>query len=135
MIIEVKNEDIFLPKYGGNKKLPDSEQIKVHHRFLLPGERHKYIYAKPVKVNKLEGTVDSLVDTVQDEEGITRAIVTKIENLIIKCGKKSIKVDTAEMMYSTSGVPKGLVAEIEVNMLLASPEVDTDFLSEPSPST
>ena len=135
MIIEVKNSDIYIPKYGGNKKLPEGEQIKVHHRFLLPGERHKYIYAKPVKINKLKGTVDSVVETVQDEEGITRAIVTKIENLNIKPGKEIIKVDTVEKMYSTSGVPKELVSEIEVNMLLSSPEVDNDFLSEPSPST
>lgn len=132
MIIEVKNSDIFIPKYGGNDKLPEGEQVKVHHRFLLPGERKKYIYTQPVKVDKLKGEVDSKVEVVQDEEGITRAIVTKIENLNIKCGKKTVKVDSVEKMYSTSGVPKSMVAEIEVNMLLSSPEVDADFLSAPS---
>ena len=133
MIIEVKNSDIYIPKYGGNDKLPEGEQIKVHHRFLLPGERHKYIYTEPVKINKLKGTVNSDVEVVQKEMEITKVIVTKIENLNIKSGKTTIKVDTIEKMYSTSGVPKQLVAEIEVNMLLSSPEVDTDFLSEPSP--
>ena len=132
MIIEVKNNDIFIPKYGGNDKLPEGEQIKVHHRFLLPGERKKYIYSQPVKVDKLKGEVDSNVEVVQDEEGIARAIVTSIDNLNIKCGKKSVKVDTIEKMYATSGVPKELVSEIEVRMLLSSPEVDADFLSEPS---
>lgn len=135
MIIEVKNKDVYIPSYSGNRELPDSEQIKVNHRFLLPGERQKYVYTKDVKVNKLEGTVDSNVEAIQDMKGITKAIVTDIENLNIKCDKKTIKVDTIEKMYITSGVPQKLVAEIEINMLLASPEVDDDFLEEPSAST
>ena len=131
MIIEVKNKDIFIPTYGGNDKLPDGEQIKVHHRFLLPGERKKYVYTRPVKVDKLKGVVDSNVEAVQDEEGITRAIVTGIDNLNIKCGDTTVKVDTVEKLYGTSGVPKYLLSEIEVNMLLASPEIDASFLEKP----
>lgn len=131
MIIEVKNKDIFIPKYGGNDKQPDGEQIKVHHRFLLPGERKKYIYTKPILVDKLKGTVDTHVEAVQDEEGICRAIITGIDNLEIKCGDEIIKVDTVEKMYDTSGVPSAMVAEIEVNMLLVSPVVDTEFLKKP----
>ena len=131
MIIEVKNKDIYIPKYGGNDKKPDGEQIKVHHRFLLPGERKKYIYTTPLKIDKAKGTVDSNVEAIQDEEGITRAIVTGIDNLEIKCGDKSIKVDTVEKLYSTSGVPDGLLREIEINMLLSSPEVKEDFLEKP----
>jgi len=131
MIIEVKNKDIFIPSYGGNDKQPDGEQIKVHHRFLLPGERKKYIYTKPLLVDKLKGTVDGKVEAVQDEEGIARAIITCIDNLEIKCGDKTVKVDTVDKMYKTSGVPKGLVSEIEVNMLLSDPEVDASFLEKP----
>ncbi len=135
MIIEVKNEDIYTPDYGDNKKLPEVEQVKVHHRFLLPGERHKYIYTKEIMVDKIKGTVDSNVEAISDMEGIARAIITKIENLDIKCGKKTIKVDTVEKMYSTSGVPHLLIADIEAGMFLASPVVDADFLSRPSLST
>jgi hypothetical protein len=131
MIIEVKNKDIFIPVYGGNDKQPEGEQIKVHHRFLLPGERKKYIYTRPVKVDKLKGVVDSNVEAVQDEEGIARAIITSIENLEIKCGDDIVKVDTVEKMYDTLGVPKYLVSEIEVNMLLVSPVVDAEFLKKP----
>jgi hypothetical protein len=131
MIIEVKNKDIFIPVYGGNDKQPEGEQIKVHHRFLLPGERKKYIYTRPVKVDKLKGKVDSNVEAVQDEEGIARAIITSIENLEIKCGDDIVKVDTVEKMYNTLGVPKYLVSEIEVNMLLVSPVVDAEFIKKP----
>ncbi len=132
MIIEVKNEDVYIPDFGNNKNLPEAEQIKVHHRFLFPGERHKYIYTKALMVDKIKGTVDSNVEAVSDMEGIAKAIIIKIENLNIKTGKKTTKVDTVEMMYSTSGVPHMLVANIEIGMFLASPEVDADFLSKPS---
>lgn len=131
MIIEVKNKDTFVPTYGGNDKLPEGEQIKVHHRFLLPGERKKYVYTRPVKVDKLKGKVDSNVEAVQDEEGICRAIITSIDNLDIKCADKTVKVDTVKKMYDTSGVPSALVAEIEVNMLIVSPVVDAEFLKKP----
>jgi len=132
MIIEVKNEDIYIPDYENNTGLPEADQIKVHHRFLLPGERHKYIYTKGLMVDKIKGTVDGNVESVTDMEGITKAIVTKIENLNIKSGKKTIKVDTVEKMYTTSGVPPVLVAKIEAGMFLASPVVDADFLEKPS---
>jgi len=132
MIFEVKNKDTYIPEFGGNKEKPADEQIRVNHRFLLPGERKKYIYTRPVKVDKLKGEVDSKVEIIQDEEGITRAIVTSIENLEIRCGKETVKVDTAAKMYSTSGVPSGLVREIELNMFIASPEVDEPFLGQPS---
>lgn len=135
MIIEVKNNDIYIPDYGDNLTLPEADQIKIHHRFLLPGERHKYIYTRDVKVDKIKGTVDGNVEAVSDMEGIARAIITKIENLSIKSGSKTIKVDTVDRLYNTSGVPHMLVINIETHMFLASPEVDTDFLAEPSPST
>jgi hypothetical protein len=131
LIIEVKNKDTFIPAYGGNDKLPAEEQIKVHHRFLLPGERKRYVYTRPVKVDRLNGKVDSNVEAVQDEQGIAKAIITGIDNLEIKCGDKIVKVDTVDKMYNTSGVPKLLVAEIEVKMLLVSPVVDADFLEKP----
>ena len=127
MIIEVKNEDVFIPTFGGNDKLPDGEQIKVKHRFLLPGERKKYIYTKPMQIDKISGKLDSSVEYVQDEEGITKAIVTGLENFKIKVGKKEVEIKTALDMYNNN-VPTSLVREIEVNMLLASPEVDKDFL-------
>jgi len=127
MVIEVKNEDVFYPTYGGNDKLPDSEKIKVKHRFLLPGERKKYIYTKPMQIDKISGKLDSSVEYVQDEEGITKAIVTGFENFKIKVGKKEVEIKTALDMYNNN-VPTSLVREIEVNMLLASPEVDKDFL-------
>ena len=131
MIIEVNNKGIYIPDFGNNKTLPEAEQIKVHHRYLLPGERQKFIYTEPLMVDKLKGEVDSKVKAVQDMTGIAKTIITKIEGFSIKSGGKNVKIDSVDKLYNTSGVPYSLVSDIEVGMFLASPEVDTDFLSKP----
>lgn len=128
MIIEVKNSDVYIPSYRGNDKLAEEQQIKVHHRFLLPGERDKYIYTEDPIVDKANGKIDFKVKAVQNMKGITQAIITKIENLDIKSDGKVVKIDTVDKLYNTSGVPDGLIKDIEVHMFLASPEVDDAFL-------
>ena len=128
MIIEVKNQDVYIPHYKGNDKLPADQQIKVNHRFLLPGERDTYIYTEDPIVDKATGKVNFKVKAVQNMKGITQAIITSIENLEIKADGKIVKVDTVDKLYNTSGIPDGLIKDIEVHMFLASPEVDVDFL-------
>ena len=130
MIIEVDNERVFIPKWGGNREQDGAEQIKVTHRFLKAGERKKYIYTKPLKLSMETGTVSSDIEYIQDEQGICKALITKIENLEVKDKKSgaAVKIDSAAALYNTPGVPQGLVAEIETYMFSASPEVDTDFL-------
>lgn len=135
MIIEVKNKGVYIPDFGDNKTLPEAEQIKVHHRYLLPGERQNFIYTEPLMVDKLKGEVDSKVKAVQDMTGIAKTIITKIEGFSVKAGSKTVKVDSVDKLYNTSGVPYALVSDIEIGMFLASPEVDVDFLSKPSAST
>lgn len=135
MIIEVKNEDTYVPKYGGNRDLPEEEQMKVHHRYLVPGERKKYLYTQPIRLDMATGEVDGKVEYIQDERGIAEAVITKIENLSVRSGGKDKKITTGSQLYTTSGVPQALVTEIESYLLTASPEVDADFLSKPSPST
>ena len=132
MIIEVNNTGLYVPDFGNNKTLPESEQIKVHHRYLFPGERQKFIYTEPLMVDKLKGEVDSKVKAVQDMTGIAKTIITKIEGYSIKSGGKTVKIDSVDKLYNTSGVSYALVSDIEIGMFLATPEVDQDFLSKPS---
>lgn len=130
MIIEVDNERTYIPRWNENRESEDGEQIKVTHRFLKAGERKKYIYTKPLKLSMDTGTVSGDVEYVQDEQGICKALITKIENLQVKDKKSGavVKVESATALYNTPGVPQGLVSEIESYMLTASPEVDGDFL-------
>jgi len=130
LIIEVKKEDTYIPRWKGNRELPEDEQIKVHHRYLMPGERKKYLYTKPLVLDMGTGEVDTHVEYVQDERGIVETLITKIENLSIKSGSKEQKITTGKALY-TSGVPHMLVTELEQYMLTVSPEVDADFLGQP----
>jgi hypothetical protein len=120
MRIEVVKEKTFEPTYGGNLELPASERVRVFHRFLTPAERNKFIYTKPIKIGAGQ---DGSMEFVQDEEGIARAIITKIENLEILIGDKPMKIATAKALYETEGVPPDLVREIELYCFTASPEV------------
>jgi len=127
VIIEVKKEDTYVPRWNGNDQLPEEEQIKVHHRYLMPGERKKYLYTKPIVLDMKTGEVDQRVEYVQDERGIVETLITKIDNLSIKNEGKEQKVTSGKDLY-TMGVPHMLVTEIEQYMIGVSPEVDTDFL-------
>lgn len=120
MRIEVAKEKSFEPSYGGNLDLPVSERIRVFHRFLTGAERNKFIYTKPIRIGSMS---DGSMEFVQDEEGITRAIINRIENLEIVIDKKAVKITTAKALYETEGVPSGLVREIEMYCFTASPEV------------
>ena len=128
MIIEVDNEREYIPAWNNNRQ--GDEPIKITHRFLKAGERKKFIYTKPIRLNVGEGTVSDEVDYIQDQEGIAKALITKIENLKVKDKKsdKVIEVKDINTFYQTSGIPQALVSEIENYILTASPEVDTDFL-------
>ena len=131
MIIEVKNEDTFIPTWNGNDKLSESEQIKVVYRFLLPGEKKKFIHTGPVVLDRETGKLDSKIEFIQDTEGIARAVVKKIENLSISSGGKEKKITSIDALYAEA-IPGGLVTEIEMYLLNnASPEIDEAFLAKP----
>ena len=135
MEIAVKREEVFIPAWNGNRDVGENEQIRVHHRFLTPSERKKYIYTKPIIIDTQTGTIDSRVEYVTDEQGMVRALVDRIENLKLRYGDEVVEVKTGEELYAQPGVPQLLMAEIEGYIINASPEVDASFLFERSAST
>jgi hypothetical protein len=82
-------------------------------------------------LDRKTGALKEDVKYKQDLSGLTKAIVTSIENYEIKCGDEIIKIDTVEKLYNTVGVSPVLIAQIEGAMLNSSPEVDADFLAKP----
>ena len=112
---------------------PEAEQIKINHRFLKASERKKYFYEEPMTMDRMQGTIDGKVKIIPDLEGVARAVTTGIENLTITKGKKEIKIETIDALYD-SEIDHNLIDEIEIYFITgASPAVDNDFLSEPSP--
>jgi len=129
MILEIKNENTFVPEWNGNSKLPEAEQIKITYRFLLPGERKKYIRTGPIVLDRATGELDSKVEFIQDAEGIAKSVIKKIEGLSVKTNGKEKNISTVAMLYAEA-LPSALVQEIELHLLSnASPEIDEDFLA------
>jgi hypothetical protein len=124
MVIDVRNEAVFIPEWHGNRELPESEQIQVVHRFLTPGEKQKYYYTEPIELSGEKPKTHY----VQNLPGHVRAVVIKIEGLTLNIDGKEKKVTTGNDLYSVAGVPYVLVAEIERYMMNVEPEVDTSFL-------
>jgi hypothetical protein len=133
MIIEVKDRETFVPQWNGNRDKDPDDQIRVHYRYLNAGERERYVYLDKDTRFSTDGKPEMVLH--QDQSGLTRAMVTLIENLAVK-GKNGVtEIKTADQLYSTAGVPNRLLSEIEGFMLGAEPEVDKDFLPEDSAST
>lgn len=126
MRVKIEKAKTFVPAWNGNRDLPEAEQIKVHHRFLAPGEKQKYYYSEPLE---LSGDKDEKpkMRWQQDMTGHVKAVVTSIENYAIEYADgTAVDIDTAGKLYSTQGVSSTLVGEIEAYMINADPEVQSD---------
>ena len=102
MRINVKRNSIWIPDWEDNKKLPEKEQIRFHHRYLTTDERDIYIFVEDIQVKDLTATDgDDNRKWVQNKKGITKAVITKIENLILVDEKgKETAIDNIEKFYS-----------------------------------
>ena len=143
MKIHYKKNDIFIPEWNENKKLPDAEQIKFHHRFLTTAERKEFIYMEPHTQGKVailtnmykdDMTEDEQVDLltkndrkiIQDGEGIAKTITTKIEGLsMVDENSKEFKIDTIEKFYKTPDAFPVLAAEYSQYCLGLTARADT----------
>lgn len=143
MKIHYKKNDIFIPEWNDNKKLPEGEQIKFHHRFLTTLERKQFIYveehtqgsvakfASGYSEDMTEDEQVALLDKTdrkitQDGAGIARCVVTKIENLEMEDeAGKILKIDTIEKFYNAPDIFPALRAEVEGMCVLMSARADT----------
>ena len=130
MIVEVLSEKVYVPRWNGNRELPEDEQIRVTHRFFKAGEKKKYIYTKNPTVDATTYELKNDVELVIDSEGLVKALVTKIENYTVhdQVKDKAANITSGADLYTVPGVSDVLVAEIENYLQGASPEVDKDFL-------
>lgn len=124
MRIEVAREKVYIPIYNGNRERPVSEQIRVFHRFLTPSERSTFVRLAPIKF--LNGKMIEEREYIQDEEGIARCIIIKIENLEIAIGDETVVIDSAAKLFDTASVPYELVQEIKLYCFTATPEITRD---------
>lgn len=118
MKIKVKKTDTFIPEWNGNRE--EKDPIKIVHRFLTAGERDDYVGIEPVTLKDGEPEI-----TVrQDNPGMTKRMITRIENLEVEVGTDTVRVDDAGKLYSTPGIPSELIKEIEGAMAEASAVIE-----------
>ena len=107
MIIDLKENDVYVPVWNNNKKLDESEQIKVHYKYLSKKEMQKCIV-----ITRNKGKVDADFDT----DTFLELSIIKIENLK-STNNKEIK--TGNDLLETGGLTE-LCAEVLTNIQAAS---------------
>lgn len=81
MKIKLSRTDIYIPKWNGNRSLPESEQVKVEYRFMTCEEEERFSLIRPV-YNVADGkTQEVSVNYDLHANDIWRACVKKISGL------------------------------------------------------
>lgn len=123
MEINIQKNGFYIPKWRGNRELPEKEQIKFHYRFLSNDERDTYIYLQPVTLKQIDEGNALDREYVQDGKGIAKAITTKIDNLNIVADGKKEQITDIDTFYSYS-FPL-LASEYESRLLNVSQVVES----------
>lgn len=104
MLLEISNEDVFVPEFNGNRDLPEDEQIKVYLN--MPT---KSIQAAVKPDNKLRMEFDKdgnptggFVEAEVREEIMFRKMIRSIDNCAYKSNGKVVHVREAKDL---AGVP------------------------------
>ena len=138
MKINVKRDSIWVPDWEGNLDLPEKDQIRFHHRFLTTDERDIYIYVEDIRIKDLKDITGEEDDRkwIQNKKGITKAVVTKIENLILVDEKgKETTIDTIDKFYEAPDAFPGLTMLLEGYCLGLVARVDSKNLEPLSGAT
>ena len=85
MEITIEQKSEFVPEFRNNRN--ETEPIKLQLRSLTTGERQRYLNIDPVKIALQDASGKFDIDI--DYEGLFKAAVTKIENLVVN-GKKVV---------------------------------------------
>jgi hypothetical protein len=115
MKIVFKEENIFIPGFNGNKKLPDSEQIKIYWRY-PNSEEVKDIRTRSNPKVVFEGKKISErgmeIEIIINDLLAVKKLVSRIENLEVS-GQRILD---GEILIKTAGL-SGLVTEISTEIL------------------
>jgi hypothetical protein len=127
--INLKREAVYECKYGTvinekGEEVKPRKPIKVYHRFLSAEEHNRFFGWNPPVMTG--GEITRVANN--DNEGATRAMVTRLENCVVKILTKKEVIDDIEKFYETPGIPPALKLEIEGARADASAVIDTDPL-------
>ena len=110
MYIKLQREDTYIPKWMGNRKLKEDEQIKVSYSFMTAEQEEKFTQIKPVyKGNSPSEMKEMELEILTHANEIWDNCVKKVEGLIDTDTKKPISDPKA--VRNIPGI-YGLITEV-----------------------
>lgn len=94
MRVIAKSGLVYIPEWNENKK--ETEQIKIHYRYLTGPEYDKFIGIGPIEFDK-DGEPIGGFQFKLDKEGMVRCGIEKIENFKVA----ETEITTADQLCST----------------------------------
>ena len=84
MRVIAKTGLVYIPEWNDNKK--ETDKIQIHYRYLTGPEYDRFIGIGPVQFDE-DGNQVGGFEFRLDKEGMVRAGIEKIDNLIVEDGK------------------------------------------------
>lgn len=108
MKIKLARTDVYVPKWNGNRSLPDSEQVLIEYRFMTCEEEEKYSSFRPVFSSDKSEVRDVTIDVQTHANEIWDACVKKVSGL---CDDNGVEITDPRKVRAVPGV-YGLVTEV-----------------------
>lgn len=116
MILEAETSTVFVPEYRGNRKAPESQQVRVHISRPSIEEREKMKWTEYIMGGS---SFDKSALKFNHSPRKVFACIARIENLELRVDGKLSKIETGEQLLAAKGV-KGvspLIQEITAEIL------------------
>lgn len=120
MIVEVKDNEQFVPEWNGNKKLPAGEQIVIGFKALTCVSRKRIIPRQMIKFeyDKDGNAKGGSGEFSNDPESVVRAAEgVQIDNLSYEKNGKTIEIRTVAELCSAPSVFHGLIQEFADHLI------------------
>jgi hypothetical protein len=113
MKIKLSRTDVYIPKWNGNRSLPDSEQVKVEYRFMTCEEEERFSLIKPV-YNMAEGKAQEItVNYDLHANDIWDACVKKVSGLFDENGVELTEPKKIRAIPGMYNLVTEVIAEIK----------------------
>ena len=134
MEIMIRREAVWEPDWNGNLDLPEAERVKFHHRFLTVDERDEFFYLEPLTQAQIVAGELTSRRFIQNEKGLAKRLVTKIENLAYVENGVTVKVEDINRFYTSPDCFGNLPVLLEAHLLGVTAQVDSKNSQPPSGS-
>ena len=111
MRVKVARQDVYIPRWRGNRDLPEDEQVKVEYSYMTAEQEEKYSTLVP----RYKGTQDEKIDVEVEVHTNANAIwldcVKNVSGLFWDDGKGEKEYTTPKEILKIPGI-YGLVTEV-----------------------